>query len=385
MGHPSIAGFFQLLLPLVFGAWVIHSIALFNSLGGKGAKSGSGIRGVIGLVLFLMFGGAWLTSRLLFAAQAVDEVPTSTIFSIELPWLVILAVDLFPIIGFFLLASTRKFASERAHPLSKAQAVACLTTGATLVLGGLWDIGITNPFYWTLPVLYGLAVGAFVMILAITPGQDEFAKGIRKAVKEGRKFASVWSDRGLNRIGVFCLCGVVLIASTICSKWIETPVAFSPQVREPSYSLPIAIGVLVVAYFGLALQFFKIRFGKRGVIFFSLFLFTVWLIPLICGAFAGAGYAQRRAPDSPPDIWSPALASLSPIAGIIFSSGYTEITGLTQARACALIPALVFALLFNNLVTATRRRIQREIHPDETFKTNPKPETDELLEPVMMA
>jgi hypothetical protein len=381
MGRPSVVGFFQLLVPLVIGSWTLHAMALLNALAGKSGKSGA--RGMIGLTIFLIFGGGYLIWGFISATNAVDSSPTGTIFGIDLPWLVILAIDLFPVIGFFLVASTRKLASERAHPLSKPQAIACLATGATLILGGTW--GIQTEFFWTFAVLYLLMMGSIVMISAVTPGLDEFAKGIRKASKEGRKYPSAWSDRGLNRMTVFSLCLVVLTASTICWKMIETPVTWATQPNPGSYSLPIAIGVLVVAYFGLSLQFFLLRFGKRGSVFFALFLFTAWLVPLVCGAIAAAGHAQNRTPDTPPDIWSPAIASLSPIAGIIFSSGFTEITGLTEARACALIPALVFALLFNNLVTSTRRRIQRQIHPDETFKAKPKPEPDELVEPVMMA
>jgi hypothetical protein len=388
MGTPSIAGFFQLLVPLVIGAWVMHSISLLSALGGKSSKSGSGSRGAIGLVIFLIFGGGYLVWGFMSAAKAVDDFPTGTFFSIRLPWLVILAVDMFPVIGFFLVASTRKIASERAHSLSKGQAIGCLTTAATLILGGLWNIEVE--FFWTFVVLYALILGTIILTSAITPGRDEFAKGIRKAAKEGRKYPSAWSDRGLNRIGVFCLCGVVLVASTICSKAIERPVSwFPPQMNTItfSYSLPIAIGVLAVAYNGLAVQFFSIRFGKRGPIFFALFLFTAWLVPLVCGAIARAAYIRNSNPQSPPDIWSPALASLSPIIGIVFSSGLANIPGLREAQACALMPALVFALLFNNLVTSARRRIEKEIHPEPAPnpKAKPEPETDGLVEPVMSA
>jgi hypothetical protein len=314
------------------------------------------------------------------AASAVDESPTGTIFAVELPWLVILAIDLFPLIGFFLVASTRKLASERAHALSKGQALGALTTAALLSLGGLWATSVD--FVWTLVVLYGLIVGSIVLISSITPGLDEFSKGIRKAAKEGRKYPSAWSDRGLNRIGVFCLCGVVLLASTVCWRMIEHLDSWGPRFASVSYSLPIAIGVLVVAYYGLSLQFFLLRFGKRGPTYFALFLFTIWLLPLACGAIAAAAHARNWNYNTQPDIWSPALASLSPIAGITFSTGLADIPGPNAARAAALFPALIFALLFNNLVTTIRRRIENEIHPEATKK--PEPKADELAEPVLL-
>ena len=379
MNWPSLVGFVQLMVPLVLGAWLLHSIALMVALAGKRGKSGS--HGVVGLVLVLIFGGAWLVPGFSAAARAVDETPLGHFYFLEVPWLLILALDLLPPIGFFLVASTRKLASERAHLLSKPQAVGCLATGAFLLLGGLWMI--EAEFVWTLLVLYVLIGGSVILALAITPTLDEFSKGIRKAAKEGRKYPSAWSDRGLSRIGVFSLCAAVLVASTVAWRAIERPVSWLPRNGQVSYSLPIAIGVLVVAYFGLALQYFQLRFGKRGSIFLALFLFAAWLLPLACGAIAAAAAAQRRTPDTPPDVWSPAIASLSPIAGIMLSSGITTITGLNEARAAALLPALCFALLFNNLVTSTRRRIEKEIHPEPAPDPEAKPEPDGLAEAVM--
>jgi hypothetical protein len=384
MGRPSPVGFIQLMVPLVMAAWVMHAIALLNALSGKGGSVAgkAGARGVVGLVMFLIFGGAWFVQGFIMAADAVTETPLGSFYGIRLPWLVILALDLFPAIGFLMVASTRKLASERAHALSKPQAIACLATGAVLLLGGLW--GIEMDFAWTLVVLYGLIIGSIVMILAITPGRDEFAKGIRKAAKEGRKYPSAWSDRGLNRLALFSLCGVVLVAPTVAWRAIERPIPWMMQGQEVSYSLSIAIGVLVVAYFGLALQYFQLRFGKRGSILLSLFLFAVWLLPLACGAIAAAAAAQRRTPDTPPDIWSPAIASLSPIFGIAVSSGLGNLTGLQAARAAALLPALAFALLFNNLVTSTRRRIEKAIHPEPSFALEDKAKADALAEPVLL-
>jgi hypothetical protein len=88
----------------------------------------------------------------------------------------------------------------------------------------------------------------------------------------------------------------------------------------------------------------------------------------------------------PPDVWSPTIASLSPIFGITVSSGVANIGDLDKARAAALIPALVFALLFNNLVTSARRRVEKEIHPEPAPIPDLKPSVnfDELAEPVMV-
>jgi hypothetical protein len=226
------------------------------------------------------------------------------------------------------------------------------------------------------------------MTTTFTPSLDEFAKGIRKAAKEGRKYPAAWSDRGLNRIAVFALCAVVLAAPTVVWRAVEEPASWASQRGPVSYSLPIAIGVLTVAYFGLALQYFQLRFGRRGTTFFALFLFAIWLLPLVCGAISAASVARSWVPGSPPDVWSPALASLSPIFGITISAGVGgENSGHEAVQAAALLPALVFALLFNNLVTSIRRKIEKEIHPEPmpSVEAPAKPEPDGLAEPVMLA
>jgi hypothetical protein len=380
MGLPSFFGFFQLMAPLVLTAWVLHAMGLFNALAWKSAKSGT--RGVIGLVLLLMFGGGSMLYGFTRAAVAVDTSPTLGFFGIDLPWLLVVALDCFPAILFLLIAASRKMASERAHPLSKPQAVACLATGAFLLVGQLWATDWSE--YWTLTTLYSLIVGAIVMAVAITPTRDEFAKGVRRAAREGRKYPSAWEDRGLNRIPLFCLCAIVLVAPTVVWRSIEEPLAAASQRGSVSYSLSIAIGVLVVAYFGLALQYFQLRWGKRASIFMALFVFTAWLIPLLIGSIAAASFASRYAPGSDPDIWSAGIFSLSPVAGIAIASGVAEVPGHQIAQGAALVPALTFALLFNNLVTSARRRVVKEVHPDPgpAGEVKDKPLTDELAEPV---
>ena len=382
-GLPSLYGFFQLIAPIVLAAWIMHALALFNSLAWKSAKTG--MLGLIGLILFVVFGTWGMFFGFTAAVVEVDNSPTIDFFGLDLPWLLVVALDCFPAIGFLLVASTRKMASERAHPLSKPEAVACLATGAFLLVGQFWVLRYSEyTGYCTLWALYALIVGAVVMAAAITPTRDEFAKGVRRAAREGRKYPSAWEDRGLNRIPLFCLCAIILVAPTVVWKWIEKPSPWMSQRAPVSYSLSIAIGVLVVAYFGLALQYFQLRWGRRAAPFMALFIFTAWLIPLLIGSIAAASAASRYAPGGDPDIWSAAIFSLSPVAGIAIASGVADVPGHQIAQGAALVPALAFALLFNNLVTSARRRVVKEVHPDpapaEEVKDRPLP--GELAEPV---
>lgn len=359
MGRPGFGGFLQLMALLLMTAWALHALALLNSLAWKQSKTGT--RGVIGLVVFLFFVTFNLMSRSMGQAVSfADEGPTLHFYQFELPWLLVLAIDIFPAIGFLMVASARRMASERAHVLSKLEAIAALATGAFLLVGGIWSI--ESSFFWTLVVLYPLMVGAFAMTATITPTRDEFAKGVRRAVKEGRRLPSPWEDRGLNRLALMALCAITLIAPTVAWYSIEeqTPPAIS-GIRM-TYSLPIAIGVLTVAYFGLALQYFQLRFARRASIFQSLFLFAAWLVPVLVGTISMAATAQSRTPASGPDVVTPALFSLCPIVGIALSGDGVNVPWAVQAAA--LSPALTFALLFNHLVSTARRRVEKEVRPD---------------------
>ena len=362
-GWPDFKTGCELIAGLVLITWVMHAFALLNALLWKPSKSAT--RGLIVLVGLILGVGSMIGS-VTSGSWMKDEdngSPMLNFFGARFPALVVMMIDLLPVVGFLMVASARKLASEKTHPLSKAQAISCLGAGAFLLMGNLWDLADTE--YVTLIVLYALIATAFVLIVTITPNQGEYSKGVRQSLREGQKTASAWTDRALNRTALIGLCLVVLVAPTVAWYAIEFP--SNPPGQAPvSYSLPIAIGVLVVAYFGLAVQFFQIRAGKRGMLFLVLFLFVVWIVPVVVGTISMVGDAKRGLRG--PSAVSLSLVSLSPVAGITLSSGVpvfeTSSSDHQVAQGCALMPALIFAFLFNNLVVATRRKITREVQPD---------------------
>ncbi len=111
---------------------------------------------------------------------------------------------------------------------------------------------------------------------------NEYAKGLRRAERQGRKHLPAWDDLALNRValGVFCL--IVLIGSTLA--WDAIAGRAEGVGPEGRLTLAIAVGVLVVAYFGLAYQFFALVAPKRPGSVMFLFLFFAWIVPLLAGA-----------------------------------------------------------------------------------------------------
>jgi hypothetical protein len=242
------------------------------------------------------------------------------------------------------IAAARKLRSDRAHAYSKFLAIACLATMSVLALGALWTLRQV-PFL-VVGLLYGLAILAMVLSITITPDRAEYIKGLRRALHRGEHRPSPWADAGTNRIALFVLCAIVLIGATVAWEAIEG----RETLGRGRYSQTIAIGVLVVAYFGLGAQYFALRLSRYGQAFMALFLFVAWTIPIVAGLVALASW--RASP-----VVGQAILGLSPITGIALSSTAPNQGISENVRLFALAPAVTFAFVFNFLMVTVQRRI----------------------------
>jgi hypothetical protein len=351
MGSPDFRGLVQLMIVLIATSWVLHGLSLLNALV---LKRQTGARGVLGLVIFLaMFSGSFIT-RFGSVANIVDHEPRLDFFGISLPWLAVILLYQAPLLLFIFLASRRKMDSERQHPFSKPQAVAAMATVGVLVAGGIWDLA---DYEWlALVVMYVLVMIGLVLTVMVTPTQAEYYKGLWRALKQGRSRLSIWDDLTTNRFFLVAVCSIILITATIAWTRLTGEGGLIGRPVREAYSLAIANGVLVVAYFGLAHQFFQLRFGRRGANLFALFLFLTWVVPLLAGTiillanFGNSGPAQI-------------IYALSPIVGIGLATGIGEGAGtsLLAVEAAAITPSLLYTFVFNGLVTAASRRVQRRV------------------------
>jgi len=350
-GTPTLHGFVQLMVLLIAAAWVFHGLALLNALL---AKARANPRGVVGLVIFVVLFGGNLLFGLRRSAALVDMDLRLTFYGMSLPWLAVVLLHISAVLFFVFLAGRRKMGSERIHPLSKIQAIAAQATLAFLLVGTIWR----RDEYAALEIvtLYLLVITAVLLILMVTPNRAEYDKGLWRARKGGKSHLGWWDDLSLNRVFLAIICVIVLATATLIWNG-DMGQQASTIMPVPTGSLPLAIaaGVLVVAYFGLAHQYFALRFGARGKIYFGLFLFLAWIFPLLAGSILGMAsgplYAGRE---------SEVIFSLSPIAGI----GLTATTGDTASfskgvQASAITPALLFTFVFNTLLVSARRMAQR--------------------------
>ncbi len=168
----------------------------------------------------------------------------------------------------------------------------------------------------------------------------------------GDRHLPPWHDLALNRLTVGVLCLIVLVAASVAAQVLEKPPQFGPIDYTHGINLAIAVGVFVTAYFGLAYQFFAFTAPKRAGTMMALFLFFAWVVPLLAAGIAGLSSMSDKVTVS--------LMSLSPIFGLATSAGILPNPDYLQyAQLSALLPAIGFAFLFNNLVTVYRRRLER--------------------------
>jgi hypothetical protein len=372
---PSLGDLLQTMVALFLGSWLLQALALFTALSIKKPKE---VRGIIGVFIFLIVLCGMVLNAMTRGFAFLLDSWTYNFFGIPLPWLVFVLLYGLPTLFFLLLASVRKMQSERAHAFTKPEAVICLAVQALLTVGAVWSLERVRLL--TLVVIYLLVAIACVLTVTITPNLGEYAKGVRRAERLGRSRLGYWDNLSLNRVALTACCAIVLAGATVAWKLVEDPRAQELNgfaMANPfgaaaplSYSLSIAVGVLTVASVGLALQFFLLLSPKRGSTFMGLFLFMTWLIPGVIGLLASASGAGDDA--------ALFISSLSPVVGIASSARPGPEGGSIAIQAAALSPAIVFAFLFNNLVTVQRRRALKEIHEGPGTPAKPAPVLDPL-------
>lgn len=345
----GLLGLLGILIPLVFGTWVIHALTLLAALATKKPKSntaggaGGGIVGVFMLAFFLIYPistGLWFATELLRG-----EPKLLSFFGVPIHWLAFVMLYEAATLGFLFVGAVRKMRSDRTHAYSKRLAIACQATATVLALGAVWHLkGQDNAL--VLWLMYPLVVLALALTVSITPDLGEYLKGLRRASRLGQRRPSVWDDSGSNRVGVFVLSALVMLGGTIAWEAIE-----GRMPGRPSYSLTIATGVFTVAYFGLAMQYFALRVRTKGSTLMQAFIFLLWVVPLVAGGILGV--ADLRSQTG----LAAVVASLSPVAGLALSAGLNGPEGQQAVQLAAFAPSITFAFVFNFLLVATQRKV----------------------------
>jgi hypothetical protein len=362
-GGVTFLTFLQFICLSLLLSWALHAWTMVAALYSKKPTK----NGPIGLLVFLGIMSFNLFGTLFTRFGAGAEPPEFRFYGQSVPWLVYASLYLIPIIFFGMLISTRKILSERAHPLSKAEAVAFMIATAILTVGGLWPQ--TPAEILVVLVLYILVVTGIMLSVSITPMLGEYARGLRRATRLGVRHLPPWDDLALNRPALALLCLVSIIAASATWNLVAHQLPGASR-----YSLSIAVGVLTIAYFGLAWQYFTLVNPKRASTLLVLFLFFIWTVPLIASLIGATVSIDRQI--------SSALAGFTPITGLAFITGIHVFGNetLPTAQIAAIAPAVGFASLFFFLVTAERRKLDRAVR---SVMVPPKPASPfDLPEPA---
>ena len=224
-------------------------------------------------------------------------------------WPVVLIYVAAVLFFIYLAASAQDGARSGIHPLSKPQAIAALVTLRTLVLGGIWQTGR----YEVLQHRRALPAG--------DPGDPAAPDGHAHAGRvcqgplagpeAGPEPPPWWDDLSLNRVFLLIACAIVLVTATLAWHGSRAPAGrrrrrnlwlVSPGHRERRAGGRVfRPGACSTSCSGLA---------RRGMMYFALFLFSGWVVPLVGGTILSMASDVARPASGRAEI----IFSLSPMA-----------------------------------------------------------------------
>ncbi|MBI1322860.1 hypothetical protein GC170_06715 [bacterium] len=348
-----------LVMVLLFHGLSIVSAMLARTPNVNAAKGAGAAWGVIISMMFL--------GPLFSRAMAIDRLASDPFsfryVGLRLPWYVVFMGLGAVAFVFFAIAGVRRLKDDIRPSLSKKQAIAAYFLA---ILAGLGFLSAPEDTIDS-AILGGILIGicafwvllSFILIPTTAPERVAYIGGLRRSLRLGHRRPGPFEDRAVNRWAIAAMAGLLTIGISIATfimssggeKGFEFPGASSATV------------VLVVIEFGLALQYFRLRLGKHAGGAMLLFIFVMWILPIIVGIMIiSSGVANIT--DSAGFI----AMSASPFPGVLLGSGVIDETGI-DSKSCqlaALLPALTAVFVFNMLVSNLQKRIDKRILPEHS-------------------
>jgi hypothetical protein len=373
---PTPLGFVSITAFLLLNGLMFHALGLVAGLVSRRPRGSSGL--VVGLVIAVHIAANAFAYTPIITPAFLTCIPVTrlelrevmirpemgmlrvspTFYGLPLGVAGLTLLYQIPLLVFLFVAAVRKLRRERAPIYSKGLAIALLIVLATLAMGGLRDLA-NRPqaepglaMFAVVAVLYTLFIAAIVVVVPTTPTASDIANGLRRAAKFGLTRLSPWSEWTGNSWALVSFCAI-LLASAVLTVYL---VGGTPG---KEFWLSTSVAVLAVAQFGLARQYFELAFGRKAQPLFMLYLFLVWLVPLLVGALlAMAGGGDRL---------TPPVMSISPLAGIVVSAwpaGMAAQGGIAPdfslSQLVALVSAAGLTLLFGFLAFGAERALREE-------------------------
>ena len=369
MGSWGIGNFTKLLVVQITGALFYHAMAVVTGLAGKAAKGASGrlvalvialnvisaqfnANGANGpamlspLPVYMEVTNDTLLNRGGFNPRAARLDPDAKFFGVPVALVFQTLLCQASIFIFLFIAASRRFRSGRLPLFSKPQAFFFMALLSFLTLGLLWE---SSGLTLILSISYFLTFSAVWLMSTVTVPIGEFNKGLQRAHKKGRSRIPTWSDLASNKLVVLTLALLLLGATLLVMFFAPMPrvnFRFSPWP-------PLILGMLTILSYGWAGQYFNLKYGKRGQLFFGLYIFFVWVAPVMVGGLLMASGLREAG----------YLMASSPPLGIFFAST-ADLPPLMQAevaQAIAIAPTALLAVLFGFLLIKREGQLIRAV------------------------
>jgi len=327
-GEPGLAGFAAISTVMLSTTLLFHMLAMNAGLLSKRGKT----RGTSMGLAFLLVMASFSTSTVLTGLpipglltvgptflEAMDKngellkANLPTFFGLHLPLFLQSLIYQIPLIIFLSIPVVRRMRSAQASLYSKPAATGCLATISVLNLGGIVKHPQLEPAFFVPMLLYFSVIIAILLTLAVTPSRSRYLNLVRRSKKQNMLKPSLWQDESCNRAILFVFGSFVWATVQLADTFIVG------KAIGQDFLIMTGTAFSVVIYFGCALQFFALKFGRKSRPVFMLFLFLFWLMPLAVAALALSAN---------PDI-APLIAAMSPVYGI----GSGSIPGLIAAVA----------------------------------------------------
>jgi len=362
----NIPGALMVLAAIIVLVLLFHGLSIVSAMLARvptnNAAKGAGAA-AWGVIISMMFLGP-LFSRAMAIDRLASDPLTIPYFGFDLPWYVI-----FMLLGciafvFFAIAGVRRLRDDIRPSLSKKQAIVAF--GLSIFAGlGFLSVPVTlidNAIYggMMLGICTTWIVLSFILIPTTAPDRVSYIGGLRRSLRLGHRRSGPFADRSVNRWAVAAMAVMLTLGISCTSYTMSTGVNGFDFPGASSATI-----VLILIEFGLALQYFRLRLGKNAGGAMLLFVFMMWVLPIIVGVMILSAAAVPFQESS-----GFIAMSVSPFMGVLFGSGVTDIMGV-DSRMCqlaALLPTLTAVFIFNMLISNLQKRIDKRILPDHTAK-----------------
>ncbi len=296
--------------------------------------------------------------------------PDVTFYGAALPLVVQSLLFQGCMLTFLFIGAARRIHSARIPLYTKPIALAFLATLAMLCLGSLWD---APTIFLTLGGVYFLTFCSLLLTNSVTPALGDVVKGMQRAQKLTSGKVPIWSELASNKFIVFFFALAIAVAESIGLLLAPQPPAIGfIQMKHVFSPWPaLLVGALTVLAYGFTSQYLRLRYGRRSLGYFVLFIFFAWITPIVVGMIG----LLARIDDSG------YLLAISPIVGIA-AAGLFGIEDLneTAIKVASIAPGAVFAIVFFALLLSEERKLRHEVLDEHAVRRRRKQDRMEHYE-----